>query len=679
MNDYVQKMIDSSSAEPPPQAQPEAKLGPIKYSVLKQMHPRLNIDRVMDLKALYHGGKRLLHNETVLHRLLPRYAHEKDAVYAERKKRAFYENIFAQVINFISAGLAQDPVQLAPIEVDPKIGTPPPETDDEGEDEDVDEKDTLPGLKAKKNKNPFAKKGDKKKKESEDEDEDEEEEDEEGGPPIPEKKSLQLVVKSPPPEYDQYWIDIMEDATPFSEDGSRRKTFDQVIRDAAVEALVCGWSWIQADLPPPPSPDLPAPTSLKEQEDSGGLRSYLVPWATENVIDWEEKEGRLLWVRTYQCDMNALSPSLSRETKVHTWTIWEATTWTRYVIEENQKAGKQLPGDETMIEPTTSGTHTFGRVPWTRLDLCADEGAQLHIGDQIESICRAYFNRQNGESYQWVQYYFQQLYEFLAPEIAGIDTAVSEAQQDPGRARRFRAPGEVQVRGHEDKAMFVGPNMTGASEAREAMVDMRDSIYRATAQMALSQDTSGAMLRRSADSKRQDSVAQEIVLGAIGKKVLVLADNAADLLAHGRGDEEAPELRGYEHFDIYDADMLLNRASVVAQIDIPSATYKIEHLYQLAVADLGDSVSESVKKRIRMELEMSITQDALMNANIKTDEDEDPFGKDEEDIEDDEVDPFKKKIGVPKDDEEDLFDKDADKTKKDSKKGSNPFAKGKKS
>src|SRR5690606_1955909 len=242
---------------------------------------------------------------------------------------------------------------------------------------------------------------------------------------------------------------------------------------------------------------------------------------------------------------------------------------------------------------------------------CADEGANLHLGDQIESLCRAYFNRQNGESYQWVQFYFQQLYEFLAPEVAGIDTPISDAQSDPGRARRYRAPGEVQVRGHEDKAMFIGPNMSGVSEAREAMKDLRDSIYRATSQMALSQDTSGAMLRRSADSKRQDSIAQEIVLGAIGKKLLVLANSAADLLAKGRGDDEAPKLRGYERFDIFDADMLLNRASVVASINIPSATYQVEHLYQVATADLGDSVDEETKKKIRLELERSITQDQL--------------------------------------------------------------------
>lgn len=673
---------------------PQSGIGPMKYGTLKQMNPRLSLNRVLDLKALYHGGSRLLGDDAVLSRLLPRYTHEKDAVYSERKRRAFYENILAQVINFISAGLAQDPVALVPPEdpnapdplalakekdptKKPPFGKKPDEEDDEEDDEEeeTDDEDEEP---TKDKKPPFGKDKEKAK------------DDGEKKPPFPPKDKKAppfgaepavppkpIVVKKPP-QFDQYWIDIMEDATPFSEDGSKRKSFDQVIRDACVEALICGWSWLQSDLPKPPSPELgPMVTSLLDQEKEGALRSYLVPWPTECVIDWEEREGRLLWIKTYQCEMVALDPTVPRDTRTHIYTIWTRDSWTRFVFQENQKLNQHLPKDEDVVAPTESGTHTFGRVPWTRLDLCATEGANLHIGDQIESICRSYFNRQNGEAYQWIQFYFQQLYEFLAPEMSGIDTPISDAQTDPGRAKRVRAPGEVQVRGHEDDARFVGPDMSGADQARKASQDLRDSIYRATAQMALSQDTSGAMLRRSGDSKRQDAVAQEIVLGAIGKKVLVLAKTAADLLAKGRGDKECPDLRGYERFDIFDADMLLNRASVVAQINIPSATYQVEHLYQLAVTDLGDSINEDKRTLIRQELEMTITQDSLMQRTALPPIEHDPDEEDpdlEEDDEKDEGDGKKPPFGKKGEDEEETpFDKDADKTKKTPPK--NPFAK----
>jgi len=598
--------------------QPAEKPG-ILLKRLKQNHPRLDLNRVKILHALYRGGRYLLGDDNVLQQVMPKYAHEKALVYDERRKRAFYENIFAQVINQISAGLAQDPIRILQ-----EIETIEEKPDD---DEQV-AKPPTPG------ENPFAKKDDEEKPDPKKDPKSEDAPDKKppfppkppvppspfGGPPQPPKPTIKLVEE----KIDDYWHDLIENATALSEDGSTHRSLDQVIRDVAVEALVTGWGWLQADLP---KPDDELPTSLAEQEESGALRAYLVPWSTERVTDWEEHDGRILWVRTYSCEVRADDPSALRDTKKHVWTIWDDKTWTRYELIE--KRNQQMPNDETPIMPASSGDHTFGRVPWVRLDLCLEDSAHLHIGDIIESLCRNYFNRQNGESFQWTQFYYQQLYEFLGPEIAGIDTMVSEAQTDTNRAKRVRAPGEVHVRGAEDRAEFVGPNMAGAEAGRNALQDIRDAILRIVAQMALAQDTSGAMIRRSGDSKRQDSVAQEIVLGAIGKKLVTLANHTVELLADGRGDtEEPPKMVGYQHFDVTDADTIVNRGVLVETLDIPSATYQIERKWQIAVADLGESIDSETKRKIKEELSQSITQDQLTAPEIPPGFGEPPFGAD---------------------------------------------------
>lgn len=529
-----------------------AQLGPIKLKWLREPHPRLNLARVSDMKAMYKGGDALLSDDEVLSRIFPKYSYESDGVYRERKSRARYENLFALVINQISAGLAQDPVSI-----------------DSADSEE---------------------------------------------------------------EVDPYWKELMDDASPPSKSGADKRTFDQIIRDAVVEALVCGFSWIHADLPAVNEPR----GSLAEQEVGGDLRAYLVLWETRLVLNWEERDGELLWVRTYSCEQRADDPTVGRDVKTHTWTIWDSEGWTSYVVQESPSNGKPMPPDEAVIDPSSGGTHSFGRVPWIRFDVCSDKGVQLHVGGLIFSLCKSHFNRQNGEDFQWTQYHYQQLYEFLAPEVAGLDTPISEAQQDPSRAQRRRSPGQVHVRGHQDKAQFIGPNMSGAATGQAAISDLRDSVFRATSQMALSQDTSGAMVKRSAESKKMDSIAQEIVLGAIGKAALTMASATVAMLAAGRGDSEAPKLRGYERFEITDPDTLIERAAVVEGINIPSAAYQVERKLQVALADLGDSVNEETKALIRKQLEQAITQDQLMSVASVGDDEEDE-GLDEEGDEEDEL------------------------------------------
>lgn len=625
----------------------------ITYERLKQTHPRLDLNRVKILKALYKGGKHLLSDQQILAEVFPKYTHEKDAVYQERIKRAFYENVFAMVINQISAGLAQDPIHIH-VETETVQKSSEDEakklladaekelTDTLGpEEEDVDEEADTGEFEAEEEPDP------------EDEEEDAEVEPEEEDPTdIPVTADVVKEI-----EVDPYWTELMENATALSDDGSNYRSFDQVMRDQVVEALVTGWAWTQADLPR--EDELPLPTSYKEQEESGGLRAYVVPWATECVTDWGEKNGRMLWVRTYTCEIPAEDYTRPRDTKVHCWTIWTATNYYRYVWEERKD--HPLPNDKDTVPLVESGSHSFGRVPWTRLDVCATNGgAHLHVGDIIESLCRQYFNRQNSEAFQWSQFNYQQLYEFLGPEVAGIDTMVSDAQTDTERAKRTRSPGQVHVRGADDRAEFIGPDMAGANVGREAMQDLRDAILRVVAQMALAQDTSGAMLRRSADSKRQDSVAQEIVLGAIGKKAVTMANNVAELLANGRQDTEPPpKLVGYETFNVADSESIINMNVLVEGIHIPSATYQIERKYAMAVNHLGDNVSAETKVKIKTELMQSITQDQVSAPPVQpggfgekpfddgSGDGEQPFDKGEDqDNPDDEIPPKDK--GLPK-------------------------------
>jgi hypothetical protein len=504
----------------------------IKYKRLKECHPRVDLKRLRVLKAMYRGGSHLLNDSEVMSTIFPKYSYETDVVYAERRKRAFYENLFALVINQMSAGLAQDPVTASP------------------------------------------------------------------------------QTSEPGAALGDYWSSLMKCATAYDEDGSEQRSFDQIMRDLAVEGLVCGWSWLQIELPKSDG----TAASRADQDVSGDLNAYVCAWPTDQVTDWEEQDGKLLWIRTYECSRRAPTPDASRDEVTHTWTVWDAEKWVEYRVVEskNPNSPKALPQDEEVIQPSDKGPHSFGRVPWIRLDFC-NVGAYLHIGDFIQSACVSYFNRTNGEEFQWTQYNFQQLYEFLGPENPGVDEDISEAQKNPNRARGRRAPGQVHVRGEKDSAKFIGPDMGGVTAGQAATQDRRDSILRMVAQMALSQDTSGAMLRRSADSKKQDGQGQEILLGAIGVRVLTAGRQTFSIVAAVRSEdpEDVPILDGYENFSVDDLDNIVARALQLKQINVPSATYQIEKNYQLAVEDLGDKADDEKKSKIHDELSQAITQDNI--------------------------------------------------------------------
>lgn len=592
----------------------------MKFKRLKQNNPRLDVARMRVLKALYKGGQYLLGsaNRDILSNIFPKYIHEPSPVYEERCRRAYYEPIFGQVINQISAHLSQDPIQLR------------------AEDEEFEPQTEIEP-------------------ESDSQDESEETElfDEEDRPP---QKSFTTIT--PKNELDPYWMELQNVCTP---PGDQKRSLDQLMRDVAIEGLVCGWAWLQVDLPKPDE-EMP-PQSLAEQEERGDLFAYFVPWPSEQVTDWERKDGALLWVRTYQQVRKSEKPEDDRDILYHVYKIWDAEKVSTYVFEEdtstsNRDLSKKLPNDEDDVSPIKEEPHTFGRVPWICFDTDQSQGMSLHVGEAIASLCIAYFNRTNGESFQWTQHCYQQLYEFLGPEVSGIDTVISEAQTDAARAKRTRSPGEVHVRGADDRAEFVGPDMSGADVGRAATQDMRDAILRVINMMALAQDTSGAMLRRSGESKEQDNVAQEVLVGAIGKLLITFAIDAIGMLGVGRKEspDEMPEVEGYQKFDITNADVVINQSVMVEALQVPSATYQQLQKFQLACAHLGEAATPEVREKIWAELQTAITQDDL-NMQMKPPEPEMPFGDEEDDSGD---------FG-----EEEPADEEEEEPKK-----ANPFAKG---
>lgn len=517
----------------------ETAFTPLKYKRLKETHPEYDVAYWCELRALYEGGRKLLRNPEVFDRLFPRHAGETDTSYQERKKRAFYVNHLGTVIDFVVAGLAQDPARLLP-----------------------------PGA----------------------------------------KPGIEVQLE-------EFYASFAEDCSP---PGGAEQSFADLLRENGRTGLLLGRWWTLVDLPRPPRDPGAAPESEADQRAAGLLDGYAVELAPECVLDWERDEtsGELLWamVRTRSC--RRLSPAVARDTVRDEYRYYTRAGWALYVVEyskdQSAAGAKKPPGDDEEVAIADQGSHSFGRVPV----LGGEMPPGLWLGNKLHSLAVEYLNKSCGLSWAETKDLLQVLYEFLAPELPGIDQPISEAQTDPKRAdRKPRAPGIAQIRGKDDRAEYVGPETAGFVHSLESLRMLREDIYRVTYQAALGEDNKGALVRRSADSKKLDHAGTNVVLGSVGTKLRDHGAVVVNTVAVGRGDLQAEgekySVAGMERFDVVELADQIEQAIALEAVSVPSATYQRRRKLRLVRADLGDDATADVMKQVERELEQAITQDAL--------------------------------------------------------------------
>lgn len=509
----------------------------VTWDDLCQRHPDWDGPCWEECRALYAGGPRLLRNKAVLERLFPRHMYEAQPWYEARKARAHYYPYAGTIIDHLLAGLGTDPLVVSFAEVN-------------------------------------------------------------------EKGEQRLAMGA---EWWERWVtDVcdeaerpadygLEDADEEDDDEGGR-SMHQFLVDALREALQTRTAWVLADLP---AVDETAPLDSElAVERSGAKDPYLCLIPTEQVVDWQcDERGRLVWAMILTCESIRDGLRGRRKLMRHTFTVWDAASWVRYVIDVDPS---QPPNKDQAFSPVAAGDHGFGRVPIERLVL--PDG--MYAMGKLHCLAREHFNTRCAMSWAANRSLLPILYEFLGPEDqTAMPTAA--AQQDPGRAtNQIRAVGHTQVRGADDKAAFVGPDPGPFVAAREACNDAMREMHRVMYSMALSADMGTAALKRSGESKEQDSTTTAVLLDAFGailrrwvRRLLVLA---------GLGRREAPPpatVMGYEHFDVAGTAQLIEEA-VAFFAGVPQHSELITELacarvYEAFVGDLTQEQRETMREQIR--------------------------------------------------------------------------------
>lgn len=399
----------------------------------------------------------------------------------------------------------------------------------------------------------------------------------------------------------EFYAEFVEDVSP---DGGSRVSLNEHLSDQLRMALQTLCAWTLVDLPPPGQYP-----SLADQENAGALRAYAVAIDPESVIDWEvDANGQFLWVMIHVVERRRATIDASRSQIVERWTYYTRDEWVRY--ERARDINKPFD-DKDVIPEADRGAHSFGQVPLLRLAL--PEG--LWAMNKMASVAREHFNKRSALAWGEFQSLLPELYEFLGPEGGAKGVRIGENQEDPSRGtNQRRGQGFVQQRGHEDRAEFVGPDVAPFNEARQSCDALRDDMHRVMHQMALSAANNSAALKRSAESKQQDTAAVEIVLRELGRLGRKFAEAILNMVSLGRREETIANewvAKGMAEFDSVTVSDSLKDALDIDMLRIESATFRKRHRMQIARAVLEGKVSPEDLDEIEKELDENITDESV--------------------------------------------------------------------
>ena len=521
---------------------------PVYKQLAKVKHPEYDCEYWRKIRALYAGISQIrkdMADKNFRDMLFPKHMGEEDWVYAERCKRLLYDPYMGYLIDTIVANLGNDPLRMS-----------------EDTDEDAPAARTAQGSPAGKAKAP-----------------------------------VKLEGKT---NGDPFYDGFFQNCAPRK---GEKKSFNQLVREQIRTALLCRWSWTLVEMPPA----LTEPANRQRERDEVANGTYACGVDPECVYDWETGEdGELLWALV--CNVTARRPDLSgtRTLRREEYTYYTAEGWERYVYEYDPD--KNPPKDEQPPDSTTSGTHSFQRVPLLKFEL--PDG--LWAGAKVESLAAEHLNKLCALS--WAQY--RTLFQFLAVRLGAPDP-LNPVTEDQSRAiNQPIGPGRVMVLGEKDVPEYISPDAEPFKVAMEFLNHLRDEMHRVLSMMAMSVDNSGAALKRSADSKQVDQQQSATILKDLGRRCREHAELVYEVVSDGRDDNKAWVAQGMDQFDEVSMDSMVNEAALLETVPIPSPTFKALYKFELARRAVPGATDDQLEQ-IMDELQSNITAEDEMDQAAK--------------------------------------------------------------
>lgn len=359
-----------------------------------------------------------------------------------------------------------------------------------------------------------------------------------------------------------------------------------------------------------PRNEIAAQSRLEERETQADRpRAFLID--PISLLDWKKAEdGSFEWAIIHSQFTVRDSPESARDTIVDQWKVWTMTaesitgrlaSWR--LFEHRRRLDKDP--DKTDLEEVRevdADTTSFKRIPL--IEFMLPKG--LWIANKVGPLVLEHFRRRTTLVAAQKKSLMAIPFVKLGPEIGAAHGAQpSEAQQDPNRGNNpkvaFDQKGWLRL-GADDEVGFAEPDGQAYEIESTQLKELVDEIFRVSHLMAQSVAATGQALSRSGQSKQEDRNATEVVLEALGSKLSTFAARIYDAISEALGDDVFWVAKGLSDFKIRDRAQVVEEATNVGNISIPSKTFKKVYWTQVALTVLDD-ISPEDETLIREELE----------------------------------------------------------------------------
>ncbi len=397
--------------------------------------------------------------------------------------------------------------------------------------------------------------------------------------------------------YSQFYRNADRIGTPFAD----------VVKAAFRESIIYSKGIISVDFP-----SVENNTITKADEDKLGLAdAYVCCHETSELINWKKDSfGNFEWLILKFTD--DITEALSEECILKdTFKIWKMTDgfaeWVEYSITYPKK---QPPKPTDDLLSTNGGITPFRNIPIIVLEIPSG----LWVGNKIGPLAKEHFRRRSALHSSENKSMMAVPVAALGSETGEFGGALpSEAQSNPNRGNdpigQFQNEGYV-VTGKEDLLYYMEPSGNCYQIIGREISELRDEMFRVVHQMSQGVTTSGGgAIRRSGLSKIKDSEATVIILGEYGRIVRRFAEKIYKTISEARKEDVSWTGRGLDTFEIDSRQEVIDEATKIDLISIPSKTFKTEYKTQLALQIIGNTHA-SIQQAIRDEINEGVSQEA---------------------------------------------------------------------
>lgn len=363
-----------------------------------------------------------------------------------------------------------------------------------------------------------------------------------------------------------------------------RKFFDELVEDADrkgkgladmcrsqfIEAMVTGTSYLLVDFP-----RAEGPAGSRAEEDAlGTSRAYLIPYAAEDVINWElDDQGNFEWV--------VIRTSGLKKTHIDDADWRNETRWAYYDKHSYELYRRESEDAEIVLEAKGShGLAKLGQVPLFALNI--EEG--MWLLNRAGSLQLEHFNKSNALS--WA----------LTMGLFAMPVVYSDREWTQMVGESYY----IQL-GPEDKFGWTEPEGKVYQIAADNLTRLQEEIYRVCCltQAGAALDVTG---RQSALAKQRDfSITQEM-LRSYGDAIKEQIRRVLNAIEAVREDGIFVSVMGLDEFDIADFGTELEDAKQLLSLGLVSPTLKKEIYKKLSLKYLSDA-RQGVKDQIVAEIE----------------------------------------------------------------------------